>query len=162
MKGLTHLSAGALTGMALYAGNPSETILMAAGISAVGALIPDIDVSTSKIARICRPASMAVELICGHRGVFHGLLLWTAAISAWYLIKPEHLPWIKAAAGGIASHLILDMLNPAGVPLLWPLKKRISLATFKSGGLTDFLLGVAFAAILIYQIATTLRLFHIV
>lgn len=162
MKGFTHLSAGAVTGIALYAGNPVGIILKAAGISAIGALLPDIDRSTSKISKICRPASMAVELICGHRGVFHSLLLWTAMISAWYLIKPEQILWIKAAAGGIASHLFLDILNPSGVPLLWPLKKRFSLAKLKSGGLTDFLLGAAFAAILIYQIAITLHLFHIV
>ena len=155
MKGFTHLAAGALAGYALFSGSSPKTMLLTCGVSAIGSLLPDIDIGSSKIAGICRPAAFGIQLIFGHRGVFHSLLLWGGLAATWYILAPNHLPWILAAGCGIGSHLLLDTLNPTGVPLLWPLSKRISLAKSRSGGLMDFLLGLLLTALFLYLFIPT-------
>lgn len=45
---------------------------------------------------------------------------------------------IFGAFVGELSHLFLDMLNPSGIPLLWPIiRKRISLLPIQTGGQMD-------------------------
>lgn len=50
---------------------------------------------------------------------------------------------IFGAFVGELSHLFLDMLNPSGIPLLWPItRKRISLLPIQTGGKMDRVIGV--------------------
>lgn len=150
MKGLTHLAAGALAGYALASTEPSQSQLLITGISAIGGLLPDIDIGTSKIARLCRPAAYTIQILFGHRGIFHSPLLWLVLSGIWFLSKLDQSFWILAAISGVGTHLMLDMFNPAGIPLFWPIPKHIHLAKFRSGGFLDFFLGLTLLGLLLF------------
>ncbi len=77
-----------------------------------------------------------------HRTVTHSLL--ACAYVGWvvYTIAPTYT-W--AVVLGYLSHLIADTMTSAGVPYLWPYKKRFNLKGFgvkvKTGGSGDHLIG---------------------
>ena len=144
MKGATHLSAGIITGMIFTAATQQSEGLSATMIATCGimALFPDIDKPSSTIGRrvpfFSIPASIA-----GHRTIFHA----PTPYIALYLFLLFHFPscfyWATAGLLGILSHLFLDMLNPAGIPLLFPFTtKRYRIAGFRSGGFADWVVGI--------------------
>ncbi|MQL53613.1 hypothetical protein GFC01_15345 [Desulfofundulus thermobenzoicus] len=45
--------------------------------------------------------------------------------------------WFAHALAGYLSHLIMDSMNPQGVPCLWPFKKHISLPLVETGNLLE-------------------------
>lgn len=67
----------------------------------------------------------------GHRGFTHSLLAVFGALTLFYLKVPDS--WIVPADAlqglvlGYLSHILADMLTPAGVPLLWPCRWRFRL-----------------------------------
>lgn len=123
MKGTTHLCAGILTATALSLSIPGIALV------AVGSLLPDIDSPTSKISH---KTSSLPALFLEHRGITHSLLF-TAAL---YFLSP-------LIALGSLTHLLLDMLNPAGIRLLWPLPFKVALASMRTNGIFDYLIGFA-------------------
>lgn len=157
MKGATHIAGGAVAGLALTAVldlNATQAIT-ATACTMVGSLLPDIDICTSKAGRTIAPASFLIQLFIGHRTLFHAPLLYILLYAAAAKLFPEHIFVAGAALIGVASHLLLDMLNPAGVPLLWPVPKKIHVARFQSGGIFDWLLcGIltVWAGILLYRL----------
>lgn len=116
MQAATHLAGAALTaavarGFGLELGPPELLALVA------GAMLPDIDTTTSGAGKFARPLSGWLESRFGHRTLTHSLLF-TAAVSALFLPAGGHVA--AAMLCGILSHLLLDTLNVNGVPLLWP------------------------------------------
>jgi len=86
--------------------------------------------------------SKPLSRLFGHRGFTHSLLAVAAAI--WGLDQsqaPALLPTgVKdALIIGYLSHLLGDWLTPAGIPLLWPSKRRYRLPGWplKSGGAVE-------------------------
>jgi inner membrane protein len=77
-----------------------------------------------------------------HRTVAHSLF--SCAYVSWivYLIEPS---LVTAVIVGYLSHLLADTLTSAGVPYLWPYKKKFNLRPIgmkiKSGGKEDQLIG---------------------
>lgn len=169
MVGPTHL--GAALAAAVWSGMREPAALAAAGI---GALLPDLDrpgslagrlVPGSSLGRIGRFAAGALlaylgwmerdraVLICGllvaaagaleHRGFLHSL---AALVLAWWAAGRIGVGAEPALALGWGSHLALDLLTPAGVPLLWPWGRRFSLPAVRTGSWADRLLGVSFLA----------------
>ena len=124
MNNSTHILGGLTVAVAMNATAP-ETALIA-----LGALLPDIDHSSSTIGHNVKP----IAWLLPHRGITHSLLF--AAIA--FVIHPS-------LAIGVASHILLDLLNPAGVELLWPFRKRLSipLISIKIDGLMETLLRMA-------------------
>lgn len=159
MKALTHVSAGMLTGIAFISCcslDANSSVMVIAG-SCIGSLLPDIDICTSKVGRIVQPASFLVQLIFGHRNMFHSPLPYTLFFFGYiyaFLQSSWPAPWLMNAIGllfGSFSHLLLDMLNPAGIPLFWPfVLRRISLAPFKSGGIVDYCLCLILSCLTCY------------
>lgn len=160
MKGKTHLAAGLLIGTAITSeaqiaallpvGSPMTDLPQAiavVGAAGLGALLPDIDRCTSKLGRGVAPASLAIQLFIGHRTLFHAPLLY--AVLGFLALKqfPAYAMLWYAALAGIASHLLLDTFNAAGVPWLYPISWKIHLARFRSGGFFDNVLGIALAVI---------------
>lgn len=149
MRGKTHIAAGAVVGAAIATAQnlPIIDFLLITACSTVGGLLPDVDIGTSKIAKLCAPAARLIQFLFGHRGMFHSLLLW--AIPGWLLLQrfPNYDLYILSACAGILSHLVLDMLNPTGVPLLWPVTKKISLMKIHTGGIIDKILAIIFTCV---------------
>ena len=124
----THVTIGAITG-ALYAGQGRE-IFIAAGLSAVGALIPDIDTPNSKLGNIT-VVSKGINSIFGHRGAMHSLVGCIFILLLLSAVIPKAL--LLYIGLGYLSHLFADMLNPSGIPLLWPVKTRFRIPIVKTG-----------------------------
>ncbi len=136
----SHFLAGASAGAWLAAGARPETLALAAGVAGVAALLPDIDSPRSYIGSKV-PASVAVKLVAGHRGVFHSLLAAVAFGLAFFLylhFKARAYMFLAFPfVLGYISHLLLDALTPGGVPFLWPLKFRFSLPLLGTGSLFE-------------------------
>ena len=100
--------------------------------SAVGSVLPDIDLETSYIG--CRIPILPkfINRVFGHRGFTHSIL---CMVCCSFLLRI--IPWyleiiLFAFCVGYLSHLILDMLNSVGVPLFYPYKKKIRIAWISS------------------------------
>lgn len=144
MKGFTHLAAGTLAGLTISQSvcpDQGMTTILVVAACAAGSLLPDIDVGTSKLGRRIPALAYTLQIIFGHRGVFHSLTLWGAVLLYLLWNFPQFDLYLWSLGGGILSHLLLDMLNPLGVQLLWPMEYRFTIAGFHSGGLIDWLLG---------------------
>ncbi|MCC8365281.1 metal-dependent hydrolase [Xenorhabdus sp. PB61.4] len=94
----------------------------------LASLLPDIDHPHSTLGRLFRFISVPIARLCGHRGFTHSLLALTVGVVLFQTEIPPEWPiptdFIHAMLIGYISHLIADMLTPAGIPLLWPLKMR--------------------------------------
>lgn len=108
-----------------------------------GALLPDIDNARSTMGRRLGVISKQIQHIAGHRTLFHSLLgltlgsllaLGLEQVVAYMLnargfaapasfIKGWHIVFFGVLFG-CAMHIAADGLTTAGVPLLWPNRKR--------------------------------------
>ena len=94
-------------------------------------LLPDIDHPKSFLGQRLSWVSKPVARAFGHRGFTHSLLAVFGALALFYLKVPDS--WIIPADAlqglvlGYLSHILADMLTPAGVPLLWPCRWRFRL-----------------------------------
>lgn len=134
MMGSTHAVVGLALGLALAHQQPAMNALALASLAGVAALLPDIDHPQAFMGR-----RLIIGRLFHHRGFTHSLLaLALLGLACWH-----YLPYPIAfnLALGYGSHLLLDALNPQGVPLLYPIKYRFSFAPFRAGGTLDRLLG---------------------
>lgn len=89
-------------------------------------LLPDIDHPKSLVGHRLKYLSIPIAKVFGHRGITHSFLAivgYSMFISSDLLsriIIPIPMDFIHAMIIGYISHIIADMLTPAGVPLLWP------------------------------------------
>ncbi|MGL4932802.1 MAG: metal-dependent hydrolase [Aeromonas sp.] len=102
------------------------------------ALLPDLDHPRSVLGQRLPWISKPLSRLFGHRGFTHSLL--AVAIAIWGLnqsLPPDTLPVAvkDALIIGYLSHLLGDWLTPAGIPLLWPIRRRFRLPgwSLKSG-----------------------------
>lgn len=172
MTGKTHLTAGAAAagwGLWLLTGSAFQPWWIALG--ALGGLLPDLDVSESTIqnagfrtgnhgfrVKPLKLPGLLINTLFGHRSLLHSLLALVLLVLATALARPP-IEIITAVSLGYLSHLVLDGLNPSGVPLFYPAKKRIKLSPWiklKTGGLVDQLLFVILALGTIGLITLTL------
>ncbi len=133
MLGRTHLGVGLVVGyglcLAMNIPNAEATPIMVS--TAIGSLLPDIDHPQSSIGGKIKIISLPLNHFVGHRGITHSLLF---AVAMFALLGS--IGYQAEAIGiavGILSHLFLDMLNPSGVPLLYPIKQRFHLMNIETG-----------------------------
>ncbi|CNE98174.1 metal-dependent hydrolase [Yersinia nurmii] len=99
-------------------------------------LLPDIDHPRSVLGQRLKWISAPIARIFGHRGFTHSLLAILGGIALFQLEIPRS--WfippdvMHAMIVGYFSHLLADMLTPAGVPLLWPCRWRFRLPLLNS------------------------------
>lgn len=139
MMGATHAAIGMAAGMALatYAGATPTQVLFLGGVTALSALLPDVDHPQSILRRQLGFAGKAAFFWLPHRGFTHTLIA-LALVSA---ITIYFLPFEIAFAFiiGYASHLLADSLTHSGVPLVWPvLAHKYTLHLMKTGGLLEW------------------------
>lgn len=168
MMGRTHAAVGMAScllaldaGAVAHGGILADASLVLAG--AVGALLPDLDHPKSTAGSMLPFVSVPLSAAFGHRGATHSLLA-TGLCLALGLAAAQAVPSVHSLpvlalglAIGWLSHLAADMLNPAGVPLLWPHPRRFRLPPLSPpGGLLDSLLFWASAACSVVLIARLL------
>lgn len=120
MKAKTHVLAGAVTGYLIY---PTWIGVLA---GAAGSILSDIDEPKSYIGRLFLPLSVLLKWTIKHRTVTHSFLFvisvffGVAVLSFLYKFN-----WMisLAAAGGVLSHILGDMIM-GKVVLFWPLPKK--------------------------------------
>jgi len=146
MLGKTHFAAGIAVGAAVCLTqqlSPIRGIVCMAG-SGLGSLLPDIDHRNSTISKAAKPVGAVVNAVVGHRTIFHDPIFYILAGLLCRFMKPEWMAYIIPILIGVGSHLFLDALNPAGIPICTLLHgPRIHLAKIRTGGKLDTLLRVA-------------------
>lgn len=141
MNGKTHVAGGLVAGiltvaaLAKYDGTPLS-FFDAVGcvvVAGFGSLIPDIDLHRSKIGNKTGPLSILIHFFFGHRTFFHSPLFLVLSFLLLRQIFPHNEQMVVAIVAGMASHLFLDALNKAGIPLLYPYPKRFWIIGVKTG-----------------------------
>ena len=86
-----------------------------------------------------------------------GLVLGAAAGWLVHSGTVEAGGWVTAAAAvGLCSHIVGDMMTPEGVKLLWPISSaRLGLPVFTTGGLIERVVGVALLVVFVWLAATS-------
>jgi membrane-bound metal-dependent hydrolase YbcI (DUF457 family) len=91
---------------------------------AIGALLPDLDSTSSLLGRLLPFASRRLEDRLGHLQEWHTLAAAAIiAVLASPLVLVGAQVWIVIPLGFV-THLIVDLLHPEGIMLFWPLSKR--------------------------------------
>ncbi len=89
-----------------------------------------------------------ISSVFGHRGLTHSLL---ALFGVIYLLNyidanQEYGLLITVISVGYLSHLVGDVITPAGLPLLYPIKHRFTTPwTVKAGGVGESLVVAIYA-----------------
>lgn len=164
MNGPTHMMGGAVCALAYttvtstYIITKKEDILpftLFMGAAITGALIPDIDHKRSKVSNKNKVLSFFVRLFFEHRGFTHSPLfalmvaLVLTSISKIYSF-PYSFPIILGITIGIVSHIFLDMINPKGVPLLFPIRQKFGIGLVKTGHISEIFFKLALAGCFFY------------
>lgn len=145
MTGTTHLAAGLFAGATLVLClhlQPVQGAVVIAG-TALGSLVPDIDHKNSTISQKVKPVGAVVSVIAGHRKLLHDPVFYMTAYAALALCYGS-IPFTAMPLFlGVSSHLLLDVLNMAGIPFLYMLNKkwRIRLLRVRTGSVTDKAIG---------------------
>ncbi|MFC1286199.1 metal-dependent hydrolase [Bacillus paralicheniformis] len=133
MTGKTHIMGGvASCTAAAYFYGYDPVFMTASGV--IGALIPDICHTKSKIGRRLPVLSAVVSSVFGHRTFTHSLLflLITAFAAHLYFTDQSILFGLMA---GMASHLLLDAGTVNGIKLFFPSAIKVRLPLYiKTGG----------------------------
>lgn len=138
MTGKTHFVGGLALGFATYhLFNFDTTLVNSAlwfGACGLGALLPDIDHCHAPISKVLFPISWVIRKKWSHRTATHSLLFLIIA-TLLVLVCTRNIYVIMGIFTGVLSHLMMDMLNPTGVPLFYPFnKKKYRIAKVRTGG----------------------------
>ena len=149
MMVLSHVLVGGAVwvGTAKLGGQPPGDAL-ALGAAVIGSLLPDLDHPSSWLGRRLWPVSKPLAVVLGHRGLTHSLLAVVGGLMLIQAMEPGTLlgRLVEPMALGYLSHLAADALTPAGVPLLWPWKRRFALPICSTGGLMEMAVVAAILA----------------
>lgn len=140
MTGKTHVALGTAFMIAMTVKYPQGTeVLGMSVIPAVSLLTisagsygPDIDIKQSHLGKKYKFLSKHLK----HRGITHTLLVPAVLLAA--MIAVQAIPVLPSLIFGFlmgwVTHILADLCNRKGVPLLWPLSSnKIHIATFKTG-----------------------------
>lgn len=141
MTGKTHFIGGLALGFATYHLFNFDTTLVNAvtwyGACGIGALLPDLDHHHAPISQILFPISWLIRKKWSHRTATHSILF-LIITTLLIVLFTNNLFIIMGIFTGILSHLLMDMLNPTGVPLFYPFnKKKYRVAKVRTGGNTE-------------------------
>lgn len=146
MMGRTHAIAGAVCWLAVARAASLPVDLLHLGVAMGAALLPDIDHPGSMLGKRILPLSVAISAVFGHRGITHSLLAVVLLIIATVFYGGHAL--VAAVTVGYVSHLLMDWLTPAGIPLLYPSGRSFhSPVTLPTGSLREFVAGLLMAGL---------------
>ncbi|MGK2897046.1 MAG: metal-dependent hydrolase [Candidatus Makana argininalis] len=94
-------------------------------------LLPDIDHPKSFIGKKIKWLSLPLNKILGHRGFTHSFFIVFFFIFFFkinfFFKKFIPIDSFQSMIIGYISHILSDIITPLGVPIFWPLKRRIIL-----------------------------------
>ena len=130
MRWYTHLVFAILVALLFKFG------LVAGLVCVFASLIPDIDTPKSKVGRKVKVFSWILNIVFGHRRLFHSLFF-VGVLSGMIWVFS-----VEIALGffvGYFSHLLIDGLNREGIRLFWPFKFKIK-GFIKTGSFLEHVL----------------------
>lgn len=138
----THVVGGLLlsAAVATAASLPIGQLVAAGTVGSVASLLPDLDMPNSKASRsgFNRLIAYPLNKLFGHRSFIHSPVLWLCLTGVLVLLGAPIWLWAGFLAGTL-SHLLLDSLNPGGIPWLWPWKKKFHLLGIKTNSTGEIL-----------------------
>ena len=136
MTGKTHIVGGIAASLA-YAQFTNHDPIIMLGAGVIGALLPDICHSGSKIGRKLPLLSKLINMLFGHRTFTHSLLFLVIIATLLNSFIPNEA--VKAGfLAGMVSHYVLDMATKNGIKLLFPLSMTVRFPlTTKTGGTVE-------------------------
>lgn len=151
---------GAIATSLIYQGDVNTSMLLTLALptiigGAIGGLLPDTDLPTSKLGRKIYPISWLINKMFGHRGFTHSILC-AILVSVMFYLPVIYYPDILGItyrqivigiSAGYISHLLLDMSTTSGVPLLHPFTKKSYRISKLKTGKHDLFVSVAFLVV---------------
>jgi len=155
MTARTHQRAGLLCGLLtqqllvgeFYSDSNLTSKLFVIGIfclsTTIGSLLPDIDKPSSQIGSFFPFSSRLIARNFKHRTLTHSLLsiyffIFLLSLAPTIEVGSEFFTiTVLGLMIGHISHILLDLLTIQGVCLFYPIKKKISIANFKTGTLSE-------------------------
>src|SRR3989344_9588808 len=114
---------------------------------AVSSSFPDIDSGKSKIGRKFPIISKIINLIFGHRKLFHSVFIPLILFLALYLFDF----YISLAIFiGYLTHLLGDSITNEGIMPFYPLSKFNISGILKTGSILEFVLFLAFSSLSLF------------
>ena len=178
MNGYTHKIGGTCAGllaagMALHEPFSKEKLIVTGMIvagSMLGSLIPDIDHKNSTISKKHKIISWIMRHLFEHRGFTHAPIIQAVIVFAllyWGrdfggIIGYSYAGFIIGIGIGIFSHIFLDWLTVAGVPLFYPFTKKkfhlLELKTNKHSDITAAVIAIITIIILAVKLLTVMNI----
>ena len=146
MNGVAHTILGAYIGsMAISSMQPKiPQAALIMGASVLGEILPDIENVHSIVGRRVPIISSFLNFIFGHRGLLHSPLF---LIVLWFgLARFQYFRPVFCA--GYLGHLVQDLFTAGGIPLFFPIHKKVSLSPFNTGGIIDYVITCILIAIM--------------
>ncbi len=141
MMGKTHRIGGLLASAIFLSSVPLDPVTAMGVITCgvAGSLLPDIDHRRSTAAKSLGMVGGITSAVFRHRGILHSPLFYTIIFLVLCPMCPAPLLLLLTSGYlGVLSHLLLDMLNPVGIPLVAPLsRKRTHIACISTGGFRE-------------------------
>jgi len=134
----THLALGILVSILVINYLQLESWILFGSILVFASVLPDIDISKSKVGKRFRPLSSIISFLFGHRGFVHTVFppiiaVGTAMILGYSMIGLAFLI-------GYGTHLIADIVTVQGLMPFFPLSKVRASGFIRTGGIVEYLL----------------------
>lgn len=175
MRYYTHVATSVVAGITLLETTGGHLALSTLAGIMIGSLLPDIDEPNSYVGHRSLGAARVVKGIFGHRGFTHSILAFLIVLIPFYFLGHAHFHsvtpdfilkyqdimdstsgWISALfsflygiAMGYGFHILEDMCSVSGVPLLYPINKKIAIPIYRTGGIRE---KIIFATSIFYLI----------
>ena len=108
------------------------------GLVILAGILPDIDISNSKVGRKIRPLSNILNIIFGHRGLMHSIFFPVMLFFIFYQFKQINSGY--AVLIGYSGHLLADALSYEGINFLYPISRFRIQGFVKVGGLVEYVI----------------------
>lgn len=134
MKFRTHLAFSFLISILIINSFNIQNKIIFIIIMLIASALPDIDSYKSKLGKKIKPVSFLINILLGHRGIFHSPFL---PILVSLLIMLINYEIAAAFFIGYISHLVLDSLTPKGIMIFYPFSKKRTKGLIRTGSLWE-------------------------
>ena len=139
----THLAIGFFISILMLQFFEIEKQLIFVFFVVLASVIPDIDITTSKVGKKTKPISWILQFLFGHRGIVHSIFM---PIFLYMLLTFIGLG--KTVAMGVFIgyfiHLFADAMTRQGVMFLAPISIVKISGPIRSNGIFDYLIFIFF------------------
>ena len=134
----THAAVGILVALVFINSFSLGHPLFFFSIVFLSALLPDMDIPSSKIGQKIKPISWFLNFMFGHRKLFHSLFFSFMLFVLLILLFENYIG--AAFFLGYSVHILVDGITVRGIKPFYPLSSFKLNGPLRSGGLMDYFL----------------------